>query len=89
MADVWVRCVKMAAGVTCEHIASVGDGAGKVWSVKDVVSWIDAGTHTFHTKVGGVRAEIEAVHLASPRSAFIRTVGDGTTKDNLLSLPSC
>lgn len=66
----------------------------QVWSLKendvlrvlDLFMEIGQGNHFFYTDRYGREAEVEVVDLDNPNGGYIRTKGNGTTIDNLLSL---
>ena len=58
-------------------------------SEDDAIKGIENSTYSFWTKGGGQTAEVVVrVHEPSKRK-YLRTVSDGTVKDNLLFLPPC
>ena len=73
-------------GNTHEHITDLGHDTGTS-PVADIVKWIEAGTHTFHTFEGGKRADIH-VRQGTYRK-YVQTAADGVWANNLLALPPC
>lgn len=71
---------------TTEHITHVKLYGGQVQTKADVVRYISSGYQYYYTRVDGSKAEVEVVR-PSGREPYIRTKGNHTTKDNLLSLP--
>jgi len=87
MADARVTCInKMPRNDPYEGITHLG-GSNWHWSRQEVISSIEAGTNTFHTLVGGNRAEVGVVNGAHGK--YLRTYADGKWNDNLLALPEC
>ena len=90
MADVRVTCInKQPRNNPHEGITHLGGtaGGGWRWPRQQVIDSIKAGTNTFHTLVGGNRAEVGVVD--GPNGPYVRTHADGKWNDNLLSLPEC
>jgi hypothetical protein len=71
-----------------EHITHV-QYDGVIKTREYVISLIENKTDRFYTNVAGTGAWIEVVSPGNGRSKYIRSVPDGTKKDNLLSLPPC
>ena len=74
-----------------EHITDVGNpSAGWIWTVKQVVESIDAGTNTFYVldSFTNKRSNVGVVRQMG-KFPFLRTHADGFWNDNLLSLPQC
>ncbi|WP_019896685.1 DUF3892 domain-containing protein [Methylotenera mobilis] len=91
MADVRITCITKPQNRNHEHITHVGNPAtGWRWSVKDVVSSIDAKTNTFYVLDAktGKRSDVGVVRPEN-HAPYIRTYADGVWDDNLLSLPAC
>ena len=87
MSDLQVTCInKQPRTNPHEAITHLGGSWGK-WTRQQVVDSIKAKTHTFHTRVGGKRAEVGVVD--GPNGAYVRTYADGVWNDNLLALPEC
>ncbi|PBB98901.1 DUF3892 domain-containing protein [Mesorhizobium sp. WSM3862] len=87
MADVQVTCInKVARENKHEGLTHLGNSTGK-WTKSQVIQWIEAGTNTFYTLVGGTRANVGVVN--GPNGKYLRTHADGTYNDNLLALPEC
>jgi hypothetical protein len=88
MADVRVGCInKQPRNNTHEGITHLGFAGVWKWPRADVVASIEAKTNTFHTIVGGRRAEVGVV--SGPNGKYVRTYADGQWSDNLLALPEC
>lgn len=87
MADVQITCVLKTGAdhSTITHLGGTG-GGGWTWTKKQVVDSIRAGTNTFFTMVGGVRAN---VHVVEGNPPYVQTVADGKWTNNLLALPPC
>lgn len=87
MADVQVTCInKLTRQNTHEGITHLGNSTGK-WTRSQVIQWIEAGTNTFYTLVGGKRANVAVVNGSNGK--YVRTHADGQWNDNLLALPEC
>ena len=87
MADVRVTCInKQPRNNTHEGITHLG-GSGWRWPRADVINSIENKSNTFHTLVGGNRAEIGVVN--GPNGKYVCTYADGKWNDNLLALPEC
>ncbi len=87
MADVRVTCInKLPRNNTHEGITHLG-GAGWKWTRQQVIDSINTGTNSFHTMVGGKRADVGVVH--GPNGDYVRTYADDVWNDNLLALPEC
>jgi uncharacterized protein DUF3892 len=90
MADVLVGCINKQPrqdpheGIT--HLGGPG-GGGWRWTRQQVIESIENGSNTFHTSVGGRRAEVGVVN--GPNGKYVRTHADGIWNDNLLALPEC
>ncbi|HEY4238349.1 MAG TPA: DUF3892 domain-containing protein [Kofleriaceae bacterium] len=83
MAKHIVKVELSKGGSTVEHIewvTSVESGTKEREARSEIARRIRNGVE-YYTTGGGTRAEVEAYG-----KDFIRTKGDGTTKDNLLSL---
>lgn len=79
--------IRMSQSTTStEHITRVKLADGTEETREQVVKYIDQNMEYFYTKSSGYKAIVESVH-PSGRPAYIRTKGDSTTADNLLSLP--
>ena len=88
MADVQITCIrKKDRQSSHEHITHLGNSHG-TWARGDVINWIDSGTNTFFTMVGGRRADIRVVRETG-KAPYLRTYADGAWSNNLLSLPEC
>lgn len=87
MADARVTCINKVPR-TNQHdgITHLG-GVGWKWTRQQVIDSIKAKTNTFHTMVGGKRADIGVV--AGPTGEYVRSYADGVWNDNLLALPEC
>jgi hypothetical protein len=72
-----------------EHISEVKTSGGGEWSRATVVKDIREGTDTYYTEVDGSKADVIVVECANcDFGDYIKTTADGTTADNLLSLPT-
>jgi len=75
-----------------ERITHLGGttSSGGTWkrTQKEVISMIDAGTHSFYVNVGGDKVK---VITATSRygNKYVKTEADGDEPNNLLSLPEC
>ena len=88
MADYRVTCItKPNRNSQHEHITELG-GNGWTLPVQSVISYIDNGTHTFHTLEGGKKAYIGVVR-ENGKSAYVRTHADGYWRNDLLALNAC
>ena len=74
-----------------EHITHVGglNPSGNYWyyTREEVADMIDSGRYKFHVVVGRYDVPVETYVRNGVK--FLRTVPDGTTRDNLLSLNEC
>jgi hypothetical protein len=87
MADVQVTCInKQPRDNPHEGITHLGNSTGR-WTRSDVIAWIESGTDTFFTLVGGKRADVGVVD--GPNGKYVRTHAVGYYNDNLLALPEC
>jgi hypothetical protein len=88
MADHQITCiVRQSPGTSPEHITEVGLVSGPRMPVRDVITAIKAGTHTYFVVGGGQRAVVTVA--TRDKKEYIRTKADSTGKDNLLALPNC
>ena len=69
-----------------EHITHVKLSSGTIETREQAVKYIDTGYEYYYTTSTFSKAIVETVH-PSGRPAYIRTKGNYTTADNLLSLP--
>ncbi|CAM3213753.1 DUF3892 domain-containing protein [Sporolactobacillus spathodeae] len=69
-----------------ESISKVRLSDGTVETKQQVVNYIDQNLEYYYTTSYNTRADVESVHPYN-RTPYIRTKGNQTTKDNLLSLP--
>lgn len=69
-----------------ERITEVKLSDGTIETVAQVIRYLEIPCDYFYTTSGGSKAYVEAVHPVN-RNSYIRTKGDSTTSDNLLSLP--
>lgn len=85
MSEYQIQCVDKAAH-GCEHITHVGGNAGGGWrlTVEAVIDLLAAGQR-FYTAARGMKAYVEIATSRGRR--YLRTERNGTTTDNLLSLP--
>jgi hypothetical protein len=87
MADLQITCInKQPRDNPYEGIINLG-GAGWKMTRQQIITAINAGTHTFHTLVGGKRAGIAVVN--GPNGPYVQTHADGAWNNNLLSLSEC
>jgi hypothetical protein len=87
MADLQVTCITKQNRINSyEAITHLG-GNGWWWTKKDVIKLIKDNTHTFHTLVGGKRAEVKIV--PGQNGDYLRTQADSVWNDNLLALKDC
>ena len=71
------------------HLGGTNSRGGR-WkrTQKEVISMIDAGTHSFYVSVDGDRVNL--VTAVSPHgNKYVKTEADGDKPNNLLSLPEC
>jgi Protein of unknown function (DUF3892) len=73
-----------ATGRSHEHITHAGNSQG-MWTVQDIIQWIDAKQYAFYTLVGGRKAYV-GVRRDVGKAPYIRTYADGVWNDNLLAL---
>jgi hypothetical protein len=87
MPDVQITCITKT-GTDHSSITHLGGtaGGGWRWTKQQVVTSINNKTNTFHTLVGGKRAE---VHVRDGNPPYVQTAADGQWSNNLLALPSC
>lgn len=57
------------------------------WSVPDTLKSIQAGTNTFFTQTGSIRADVFVAQNAAGHQ-FLKTTADNSLVNNLDSLPS-
>lgn len=69
-----------------ESISQVKLSDGTIETKQQVVGYIDKNMEYYYTTSANTRADVESVHPYN-RDPYIRTKGNQTTKDNLLSLP--
>jgi hypothetical protein len=87
MADALVTCInKQPRNDTHEGITHLG-GSGWKWTRAEVIKSIEDKANTFHTMVGGTRADIGIVD--GPNGKYVRTYRDQKWTDNLLALSEC
>lgn len=67
-------------------IVSIGSGSHR-WTTANAIREIKSGATSFYTMAGGVRAAV--VVEGTPPNEYLTTDPDQTTKNNLLSLPTC
>jgi len=84
MADVLVTCVTTNEDGDITHLG----GAKWRWTSGQVIESVENQTNTFHTLVGGKRAEV-GVATASNGRKYLRTHADGYWNNNLEALPQC
>ena len=60
---------------------------GRPRSKSDAIRDIEKGLHSYYVLWNGKQVGIEVVGSGSGK--YLRTVGDGTEKNNLLELPDC
>jgi len=93
MSHVFVTCTTKTTspGKYHDHIESVGTLGGPTYTRAQAVQSINAGAawYTYRASNPGARIEVvnDCGHGCS--GAFIRTVPNATTADNLDSLPAC
>ena len=80
-----VKCIRESGG-SLETITHLG-GDGWSQTVEEVVIAIGLGGE-FYTNVAGRVARLEVAESAAGRK-YVRTKGDDSKADNLLSLPRC
>lgn len=83
-----IKKIRLTSNVNngTEKISEVLLHNGDSETVDQVVRYLDSGLEYFYTTSYSSRAKVEPVHPTG-RSPYIRTVGNGTETDNLLSLP--
>lgn len=69
-----------------ENISKVKLADGTTETKQQVVNYIDKKYEYYYTTSTNTRADVESVH-PNYREPYIRTKGNQTTRDNLLSLP--
>lgn len=94
MADYRIDCInKPDRNSAHEHITHVGgptpEGNGR-WrdSVPNVIGFIEAKTHRFYTREGGVLAWV-GVNVSASGRKYLQTHADGAWTNNLLALKEC
>lgn len=72
-----------------ERIINVGGYTDRRWKITsdDAISYIERGEWSFYVSQGGRTVDV-VVALHNGRK-YLKTVADGATPDNLLSLPEC
>lgn len=61
---------------------------GRIYTIDDVIAWIEKYGHRFYTYVNGMTAWVHVVRRFGSK-AFITTSQDGYGPNNLLNLPNC
>jgi hypothetical protein len=87
MADVQVMCINKEPRQDPHHGITHLGGSSWRWTRQQVVDSINAGTNTFYTLVGGIRANIGVRN--GPHGDYVQTHADGYWNNNLLSLIEC
>jgi len=71
--------------VISDYLFTGRNGEADVWVNKpNAVDWVSKNYHKVYVAGGGASAWVEVVNANPP---YLRTEADGTTSDNLLSLP--
>lgn len=68
-----------------QHITEVKSSEGEIYTVMQVALMINLGIEVFYTTAWNSHAIVEVVNNGDTQ--YIRTKGNSTTADNLLSLP--
>jgi hypothetical protein len=88
MADVQITCINRVPGDNSyDGITHLGTATRK-WTRQQVVIWINAKEHTFHTMKDGKRANIH-VYDDKQRPPHLQTYADDKWTNDLLALPEC
>ncbi|WP_068779650.1 DUF3892 domain-containing protein [Paenibacillus sp. GM2] len=74
------------SSTSTEHIEKIKLSDGTIETREQAVKYIDSNFEYYCTTSAGSHAVVESVHPTG-RAPYIRTKGNSTTKDNLLSLP--
>lgn len=84
MADVQITLIRKPDRLSRhDGITHLGNIHG-MWTVEQVIAWIESGMNTFFTQVNGVRANIGVVN--GQYRKHVQTYADGVWTDNLLAL---
>jgi hypothetical protein len=75
-----------SSSTSSEHITHIKLSGGIEETREQAVRFIDSGQEYYYTSSSNSKAIVETVHPTG-RAAYIRTKGNSTTSDNLLSLP--
>lgn len=62
---------------------------GTVYSIDQVIVWIEVDGHTFWVKVTGREVQVLVRQHAHNSRQYLTTLGDGFPPNNLLALPDC
>ena len=84
MTEYRIHCVTQDSNCVITHVGI----EGTVYTVSQVIRWINEGTHSFHTLVNGYKAAVY-VRVSSSGNWFLTTTPDGIGANNLDNLPSC
>ncbi len=83
------KVTSTAGAYSHRHISEVKTAGGEVLKRSEVVKRIQNGEQSFYTLVAGSQASVIVVKCPTcSANDYIKTTADGTTADNLLSLPS-
>jgi hypothetical protein len=67
-----------------EHVTHLGD-FDRMYPRWDIICWIEEGETTFHTMIGGRRADIRVRETKGLK--YLQAAIDGSWNDDLLALP--
>jgi hypothetical protein len=85
MGDYQIVCVKQDEREVITHVGI----QGKIYTVKQVVEWINTNSHTFYTLEKGVRAKVYAKKHPVSGNWFLQSSSDGVKFNNLDYLTYC
>lgn len=88
MADYQITCIRRDSSDQDRRIDAVGFG-GQVYSIDQVIAWIQSGQHRFWTVAQGQSVWVVVRQHPTSGRLYLATENDGFPPNNLLSLPEC